>query len=372
MAFMKLEERWDTGLMPERYKSEDALELAERVARIKRRFGSRLFLPGHHYQKDEVIAFADATGDSLQLAQAGAANRKAEFIVFLGVHFMAETADILSSDRQAVLLPDLRAGCSMADMADRHQTERCWEALTERFGDTVIPVTYVNSTAAIKAFVGRRGGATVTSSNAADMLKWAWQRKKRILFLPDQHLGRNTAFRLGVARREMAVWDPIGHVLQQDEEGPWEDVRIILWKGHCSVHQNFTLQQVQSIRRNDPERRIIVHPECSFEVVQAADEVGSTHRIIKALEAAPSGSRWAVGTEMNLVNRLKRQLSDKDIVSLSPQMCPCLTMNRIDLPHLAWTLDELEQGRLVNRIQVDGQTAADAKLALDRMLERDS
>ncbi|XID96200.1 quinolinate synthase NadA [Paenibacillaceae bacterium WGS1546] len=366
---MELHERWSAGMMPERYKTADCGELAERVAEVKRRFGSRLFLPGHHYQKDEVIRFADASGDSLQLAQIGSANREAEFIVFLGVHFMAETADILSSDRQTVLLPDLRAGCSMADMADHHQTERCWKALTELYGDTIIPVTYVNSTAAIKAFVGRHGGATVTSSNAADMLRWAWERKRRILFLPDQHLGRNTAYAMGVKRSEMAVWDPIADILRPDMEGAGEDVRLILWQGHCSVHQNFTPEQVRSIRRADPDRRVIVHPECSFEVVQAADDVGSTGKIIKTLQASPPGSRWAVGTEMNLVNRLRRELSDRDIVSLNPQMCPCLTMNRIDLPHLAWALDELDQGNVVNRIQVDGRTAADAKLALDRMLE---
>jgi len=355
--------------MPDRYKSADYRDLAERVEEIKRRFGARLFLPGHHYQKDEVIRFADASGDSLQLAQIGAKNREAEHIVFLGVHFMAETADILSSGRQAVLLPDLRAGCSMADMADRHQTERCWQALTEEYGDTIVPITYVNSTAAIKAFVGRHGGATVTSSNAAALLRWAWERKKRILFLPDQHLGRNTAFGMGVKRSEMAVWDPLAHELKRDAEGAADDVRLILWKGHCSVHQNFTPEHVRAIRRDDPDRRVIVHPECSFEVVQAADEAGSTGSIIKALEASPPGSRWAVGTEMNLVNRLKRSLPDRDIVSLNPQMCPCLTMNRIDLPHLAWALDELDQGRLVNRIQVDAQIAEDAKLALNRMLE---
>src|SRR5690606_27590113 len=270
--------------------------------------------------------FADATGDSLQLAQLCAANEQAEHIVFCGVHFMAETADILTTDQQKVYLPDMRAGCSMADMADIYQTDRAWQLLTEQFGDTILPLTYVNSTAAIKAFVGRNGGATVTSSNARQMVEWAFTQKERILFLPDQHLGRNTAFALGIPLSEMAVWDPINDTLEY--EGELEQVKVILWKGHCSVHENFTVKNIEHIRSTNPDMRIIVHPECSHEVVQLADDNGSTKYIIDTIEAAEPGSKWAIGTEMNLVNRLIQQHTDKEICSLNPYMCPCLTMNR--------------------------------------------
>lgn len=355
-------------MLPEQYKQLAVPEMEARVKEIKAYFGERLFIPGHHYQKDEVIQFADATGDSLQLAQVSARNQNAEFIVFCGVHFMAETADILTGDQQQVILPDMRAGCSMADMADIDQTEKAWEVFQATFGDTMIPLTYVNSTAAIKAFCGKYGGATVTSSNAKQMISWALTQKERLLFLPDQHLGRNTAFDLGIPLEHMAVWDP--HLQQFEYEGELEQVKVILWKGHCSVHEKFTVENIQACRKQDPEMRIIVHPECSHEVVQLADDAGSTHYIIETLKQAPAGSKWAVGTEMNLVNRLTKTMTDKTIISLNPHMCPCLTMNRIDLPHLLWVLEGLMQGDVINPIKVDNQTAQLAKLALERMLER--
>lgn len=354
-------------VIPEKYRKMQTVELEERVREIKSKMGSRLFIPGHHYQKDEVIQFADATGDSLILAQLSAANKEAEFIVFCGVHFMAETADILTSDQQKVYLPDMRAGCSMADMANIYQTERAWGHLQGLFGDTILPLTYINSTAAIKAFVGSNGGATVTSSNAETMVKWAFERKERILFLPDQHLGRNTAFDLGVGLDEMAIWNPINDTLEY--EGDLSKIKVILWKGHCSVHENFTVQNVRDIRKQYPDMKVIVHPECSHEVVEMADMAGSTSFIIKTLEKAEPGSAWAVGTEMNLVNRLINKHTDKQIISLNPYMCACMTMNRIDLPHLVWCLDSLEESPERNIIQVSETIAKDAKLALNRMLE---
>ncbi|MGG6431077.1 quinolinate synthase NadA [Anoxybacillus sp. D401a] len=354
--------------MPETYKHLSVEEMEQRVARVKRELGTRLFIPGHHYQKDEVIQFADATGDSLQLAQVAAKNKEAEYIVFCGVHFMAETADILTSDEQVVILPDMRAGCSMADMAEIEQVERAWPILQQMFGDTILPLTYVNSTAAIKAFVGLHGGATVTSSNAKKMVAWAFTQKGRIFFLPDQHLGRNTAYDLGVPLEQMAVWDPATNTLQYD--GDVQQIKVILWKGHCSVHENFTVKHIEHIRKTKPDMKIIVHPECSWEVVQQADDAGSTKYIIETIAQAPSGSKWAIGTEMNLVNRIIQQHPDKEIVSLNPYMCPCLTMNRIDLPHLLWALESLLEGKVVNRITVPKDVAEGAMLALERMLAR--
>jgi quinolinate synthase len=355
-------------MIPEQYKQMSTEELENRIEEVKARLGDRLFIPGHHYQKDEVIKYADAKGDSLVLAQLSAQNKSAEFIAFCGVHFMAETADILTTEGQKVFLPDMRAGCSMADMADIHQTERAWDVLTETFGDTMLPLTYINSTAAIKAFVGEHGGATVTSSNAENMVTWAFEQKERILFLPDQHLGRNTAFNLGVPLEQMAVWDPIQNKLIY--EGNVEGIKVILWKGHCSVHENFTVANVQSVREQHPEMKIIVHPECTHEVVSLSDMAGSTNYIIKAIENSEPGSSWAIGTEHNLVNRIIQEHRDKKIISLNPYMCSCLTMNRIDLPHLAWTLESIESGETHNIIKVDQDVAAKAKLALDRMLER--
>ncbi|MFS0658731.1 quinolinate synthase NadA [Niallia alba] len=355
-----------SNTIPEKYLAMTTAELEERVASVKQRLGKKLFIPGHHYQKDEVIQFSDATGDSLKLAQVAAENTEAEYIVFCGVHFMAETADILTTKQQKVYLPDMRAGCSMADMADIYQTNRAWTKLQELFGDTIIPLTYVNSTAAIKAFVGENGGATVTSSNAEKMVSWAFTQKERLLFLPDQHLGRNTAYNLGVPLDRMAIWDPIKNELVH--ECPLEEIKVILWKGHCSVHENFTVQNVEQVRKQYPHMKIIVHPECSREVVAVSDLAGSTNYIIDIIENAESGSAFAIGTEMNLVNRIIKDHPDKQIISLNPYMCACLTMNRIDLPHFVWCLESIEQDFESNRIIVEEPIASNAKLALDRML----
>lgn len=365
---MNLFETIEKNTLPDQYKTMETTELEQKVLQVKREMGEKLFLPGHHYQKDEVIQFADARGDSLKLAQLSASQHEAEAIVFCGVHFMAETADILTREDQHVYLPDMRAGCSMADMANIQQTEKSWDRLMELFDDTILPLTYVNSTAAIKAFVGKNGGATVTSSNAADMLKWAFSQKERILFLPDQHLGRNTAYDLGIPLNQMAVWDPIVEELLYD--GPLEAVKVILWKGHCSVHENFRVANVEQVRTDHPNMKIIVHPECSREVVELSDLSGSTNAIIQAIENAPPGSEWAIGTEMNLVNRIIQEHPEQHIISLNPRMCPCLTMNRIDLPHLAWSLESLAEGRPQNVIRVEPSVASDARKALDRMLVR--
>lgn len=358
-----------TTTLPDLYSRLSEEEMAERIRSVKASFGSRLFIPGHHYQKDEVIQFADARGDSLKLAQICREKPEAEFVVFCGVHFMAETADMLTADHQQVILPDMRAGCSMADMATLDQTERGWSVMQEIWGDTLLPLTYVNSTAAIKSFVGFHGGATVTSSNAKKMLEWAFMQKERILFLPDQHLGRNTAYDLGIPLDEMAVWDPIADQLEFEGED-LQKIRVILWKGHCSVHEKFTVGHIQHLREKDPEIQILVHPECLHEVVQASDFSGSTSFIIQTIEESPPGSKWAIGTEMNLVNRLIADHPDKEVISLNPFMCPCLTMNRIDMAHFCWSLDRLAEGEVVNRIQVEPQIARDAILALERMLER--
>ncbi|MCA1056295.1 quinolinate synthase NadA [Rossellomorea aquimaris] len=358
----------DTVSIPESILKLSTEEMKNRVWEIKKTLGKRLFIPAHHYQKDEVIQFADAVGDSLQLAQISSRNQEADYIVFCGVHFMAETADILTGNHQQVILPDMRAGCSMADMADIHQTESAWKTLGDLIGDTIIPLTYVNSTAAIKSFVGKNGGATVTSSNAHGMVKWALSEKERILFLPDQHLGRNTAADLGVRLDEMAVWDPIQHKLIY--EGEIKDVKVILWKGHCSVHENFTLKNIDDVRGKYPDMNIIVHPECRREVVEKSDYNGSTKFIIETISQAPPGSSWAIGTEMNLVKRLINEHMDKKIISLNPYMCPCLTMNRIDLPHLLWSLENIIDGHPKNIITVDEDVSANAILALDRMLAR--
>ncbi|MFY0696943.1 MAG: quinolinate synthase NadA [Balneola sp.] len=354
--------------LPKRYSELSVEEMESRVKEIKNKFGERLFIPGHHYQKDEVIQFADARGDSLKLAQICASMDKAEYIAFCGVHFMAETADMLTRPDQKVILPDLRAGCSMADMADIDQTERGWKKMQEIWGDTILPLTYVNSTAAIKGFVGKNGGACVTSGNADKMLEWAFTQKERILFLPDQHLGRNTAVKLGVKLEEMAVYAPLTNSFEY--EGNFEDVKVILWKGHCSVHEKFNIRHVENLRKQEPEMKILVHPECTYDVVQASDLAGSTNFIIETLNDANPGSKWAIGTEMNLVNRLKDEHPDKTIVSLNPFMCPCLTMNRIDLPHLLWSLEKLEQGEVVNQISVSQEVTKNALLSLERMLER--
>ncbi|UCZ55253.1 quinolinate synthase NadA [Bacillus shivajii] len=365
MSLFDLQEK----TLPNKYKEMTNDELQDKAVQLKLELGDQLFIPGHHYQKEEVIQFADATGDSLQLAIVSAQNQEAKYVVFCGVHFMAETADILTGNDQTVVLPDMRAGCSMADMANLKQTEKAWEELTAIYGDTIVPMTYVNSTADIKAFVGRHGGATLTSSNARKMLEWAYEQKKRVLFLPDQHLGRNTGYDLGIPLHEMTVWDPIKNELIADENNTVEDTKMILWRGHCSVHENFRTEHIAELRENEPDRKIIVHPECTWEVVQKSDDSGSTKKIIETIENAPSGSKWAIGTEMNLVNRLIKNHPDKDIVSLNKEMCPCLTMNRIDLPHFVWALDCIANGEVNNTISVNEEIAKDAKVAIERMFQ---
>jgi len=363
-----LEQVTSERFLPEKYNALTDEQVHERILQVKEKLGKDLFIPGHHYQREEVIRYCDSTGDSLQLAQVSAKQKDASYIVFCGVHFMAETADMLTENYQKVLLPDMRAGCSMADMANLNQTEKAWQVLQEILGDTIIPLTYVNSTAEIKAFVGSHGGATVTSSNAHVMLEWAFTQKERILFLPDQHLGRNTAVELGIPLAQMAVWDPIKHELVYD--GNIQDCKMILWKGHCSVHENFTVKNIEQVRSKHPNMNILVHPECTREVVELSDYNGSTKYIIDMIEKAGAGTEWAIGTEMNLVQRLINCHPDKTIISLNPYMCPCLTMNRIDAKHLLWSLDSIVEGSPVNVITVDELTTNQGVLAINRMLER--
>ncbi|SDX42976.1 quinolinate synthetase [Marininema mesophilum] len=354
-------------LLPDAYRNLSDQEYDERILRAKERLGDDLVIMGHHYQRNDVIRFADFTGDSLELARIAAREKQAKSIIFCGVHFMAESADILSHDGQVVILPDMRAGCSMADMADIDELEEAWEIIQNDLGDTVIPVTYVNSTAAIKAFVGRHGGTTCTSTNAKGVLEWAFKQKKRVLFLPDQHLGRNTAYEMGIPLSQMAVWNQLTNEWEE-QTGPMEDWRVLLWKGHCSVHTKFSVDQINRLRERDPEIKVIVHPECTFDVVQAADLAGSTSYIIQQIEQAPAGSKWAVGTEVNLVQRLADTHPEQHIQLLSQTMCPCLTMNRIDRPHLLWTIEGLVEGRVINQVSVDAETAKWSRIALDRML----
>ncbi|MCW2622732.1 MAG: quinolinate synthetase [Frankiales bacterium] len=343
--------------------------LVARATAAKAALGDRVFVLGHHYQRDEVIQFADVTGDSFKLAQQAAARPEAEFIVFCGVHFMAESADVLTGPDQAVLLPDLAAGCSMADMATFDQVEECWDVLTAAgIADEVVPVSYMNSSAAIKAFTGRHGGTICTSSNAKRALEWAFRQGSKVLFLPDQHLGRNTAvLELGLSLEDCVLYDPHkpggGLTAQQ-----LRDATVLLWKGHCSVHGRFTVDSVRDVRERVPGVTVLVHPECRHEVVTAADLVGSTEFIIRTLEAAPPGAAFAIGTELNLVRRLAQQHPDKTVVFLDKTVCYCSTMNRIDLPHLVWMLEELVAGRVPHRIVVDATEAAQAKAALDQML----
>jgi quinolinate synthase len=343
--------------------------LVERARAAKARLGEKVFVLGHHYQRDEVIEFADVTGDSFKLARDAAARPEAEYIVFCGVHFMAESADILTSERQQVILPDLAAGCSMADMATAEQVAECWDVLADAgVADVTVPVSYMNSSADIKAFTGRHGGTICTSSNARRALEWAFGQGEKVLFLPDQHLGRNTAVRdMGLSLEECVVYNP--H--KPDGGLTAEQLRaakMILWRGHCSVHGRFTLDSVQDVRARIPGVNVLVHPECRHEVVMAADHVGSTEHIITMLDAAPAGSSWAIGTELNLVRRLAKAHPDKQIVFLDKTVCFCSTMNRIDLPHLVWALESLADGKVVNRIEVDAETEHFAKLALEQML----
>jgi len=343
--------------------------LTARAAAAKAVLGDRVFVLGHHYQRDEVIEFADVTGDSFKLAREAAARPEAEFIVFCGVHFMAESADILTADSQRVILPDLAAGCSMADMASADQVDDSWDVLGDAgVAEVTVPVAYMNSSAAIKAFTGLHGGTICTSSNARRALEWAFTRGAKVLFLPDQHLGRNTAVRdLGLSLDDCVVYDPHrpGGGLTQRQ---LRDARMILWRGHCSVHGRFSVRNVQEVRARIPDVNVLVHPECTHEVVGAADAVGSTERIIRVLDAAPAGSAWAVGTELNLVRRLAAAHPDKRITFLDSTVCYCSTMNRIDLPHLVWALESLTAGLVRNVITVDAQTAELARAALDQML----
>jgi len=360
----------DSACSLENYLALPDHSMDSRIAEARARLGATTILLGHHYQRDEVIRFADFTGDSYKLSKI-AAETDAQYIVFCGVHFMAESADVLGRDGQQVILPDLNAGCSMADMAEISQVEACWEAL-ERLGltDGLIPLTYMNSTAAIKAFCGERGGLVCTSSNARAAFVWAFARGTRILFLPDQHLGRNTGFAMGISLDEMAVWDP--WALQGGQsKATLAASRIVLWKGHCAVHQRFLPGHVDTVRAKYPGIQVIVHPECRWEVCQKADALGSTERLIKIVEDAPTGSMFAIGTEIHLVNRLARRFAaeGKRIITLDDTGCLCTTMYRISPQHLAWALENLIEGRVVNRIQVRANVKHWARVALDRMLE---
>ncbi|HVP39738.1 MAG TPA: quinolinate synthase NadA [Candidatus Saccharimonadales bacterium] len=354
--------------LPEEILAMEPQARLDRIREIRARLGRRLLVLGHHYQRDEIIQFADARGDSLKLARHVPERPDAENIVFCGVHFMAESADILAAPHQRVVLPDLNAGCSMADMAGTEQVEACWEFLTARFGDRFLPVTYINSTAAIKNLVGRAGGSVCTSTNCPRVLEWAFAQGKTVLFLPDQHLGRNTAFAMGVPLEAMCVWDPWkeGGGLPAEE---FARARIILWKGHCSVHQRFTLKQVEAFRKADPQVRVVVHGECSFDVVQAADVWGSTEKIIRTVREAPAGTHFVVGTEINLVHRLAHENPEQRVEMLDPVVCVCSTMYRIDPPHLLWTLESILAGEPVNVIRVPAEIKQGARLALERMLQ---
>jgi quinolinate synthase len=361
--------------LAERYVDAPPQELATRIAAAKNALGPRLFILGHHYQRDEVMRWADARGDSFRLSVIAKEHPEAEYIVFCGVHFMAESADILTGPDQKVILPDLNAGCSMADMADLDSVEEAWEALAAVIDvEHLVPITYMNSSAALKAFVGRHGGAVCTSSKARAVLEWAFRpvadggaRGDRVLFFPDQHLGRNTGLAMGYRHEDMLVWDP-RHELGGLADAAIKEATFLLWKGHCSVHQRFRPEHVAAFRAEHPDGIVVVHPECSHEVCDIADQVGSTDFIIRAVEAAPDGSVIGVGTEIHLVQRLDHETPGKTVVSLDPLICPCSTMFRIDAAHLCWTLEQLVEGRVVNRITVEEETAADARVALDRML----
>ena len=350
------------------YLAEKEEILLLKIAARRLQLGSRLLILSHHYQQEAVFQAADLVGDSLKLAKGAAEARDRSFIVFCGVHFMAESADILTADDQVVILPDLTAGCSMADMASREAVEDAWVELLAAVPAMMVPITYVNSSASLKAFVGEKGGSVCTSANAERVLAWALQRGEKVFFFPDEHLGSNSAQALGIPAEEVVLWER-GAPLGGNSRAQLQKAKVILWDGYCTVHMQFTAAQVQTIRRNDPAAKVIVHPECRREVVALADQYGSTETIIKAVAAAPAGSSWAVGTEVNLVNRLAKSYPEKHIRSLSPMQCLCSTMYRIDPAHLLWVLDNLAENRIVNRIVVDRQTAALAKLALDRMLE---
>ncbi|NIL96754.1 MAG: quinolinate synthase NadA [Planctomycetales bacterium] len=365
-------------LAPYKELSNEALQ--GRIEAVRAGMGSRLLILGHHYQQDEVIVHSDLRGDSLQLSQMAASSTDCRAIAFCGVHFMAETADILANRpeklaardglRVPVILPDMAAGCSMADMAAMEQVESAWEEMGELIDtDDITPVTYINSAASLKAFCGRNDGIVCTSSNAAAVLEWAFQRKKRVLFFPDQHLGRNTAKAMGIPLEQMPVWDPYADEYGGNTQDQLRGSRVLLWKGHCSVHQMFTADHVRQFRAKYPDIKILVHPECPMEVVDLADISGSTGTILRTIEAAPAGTRWAIGTELHMVNRLKQEHPEQEIHFLSPIVCMCATMYRIDLAHLCWSLENLRDGTPVNVIEVDAETAHWALFALQRMLD---
>ena len=362
------------------YQSLENETLTERIEAVRAEMGSRLLILGHHYQQDEVIALSDLRGDSYKLSAQAAASTECEAIIFCGVHFMAETADILANRperveqrggrRVSVVLPDLAAGCSLADMADIEQVEDCWEQLAEVIDvEDVMPITYVNSAASLKAFCGRHGGLVCTSANADKALRWAFERCSRVLFFPDQHLGRNTARAMGIPVERMPLWNPDDDQLGGNSQQSIRDSRVLLWQGDCSVHQMFLPKHIEQFRETHPGIKILVHPECMMEVVDQADVVGSTGKIIKAVEAAAPGTKWAIGTELHLVQRLKHDHPEQEIHFLSPIVCMCATMYRIDLPHLCWSLENLKAGTPVNTIEVDAETAAGALVALQRMLD---
>jgi len=356
------------GALPDRYTAATQEQLESWIGAAKAVLGNRLLILGHHYQREEVMRWADARGDSFGLSRL-AAESVATYIVFCGVHFMAESADILTGGQRHVILPDLNAGCSMADMADLDSVEEAWDALAALTDiERIVPITYMNSSAALKAFVGRKGGAVCTSSNARAVVTWALGRGDKLLFFPDQHLGRNTGYQLGLGPSEMRVWNPKLDLGGLDEVDV-KEATLLLWKGHCSVHQRFKVTHVEAFRSEHPDGLVVVHPECAHEVIDVADQVGSTDFIIKAVEAAPSGSVIAIGTEIHLVQRLAADHPDRTVVSLDPLICPCSTMFRIDAAHLAWVLENLVAGTVVNQVKVDEESARWARVALERMLE---
>ncbi len=363
-----LSRRSDT--IPMLYAEMDGEELDRRIAAARAELGERLVILGHHYQRDEIIKYADFRGDSFKLAQLAAARPQADYIVFCGVHFMAESADVLSGPHQRVILPNPAAGCSMADMANIAEVEECWQMLNDVLGEDagIIPVTYMNSAANLKAFCGRNGGIVCTSSNAPAVIAWAFTQGKRVLFFPDEHLGRNTAFAYGIPETEMAVWNPKDPMAAVDAEEEIERAKIILWKGYCTTHMRFNLSQIEKAREDYPGIKILVHPECRREVVEAADLYGSTEYIIQQIEQAPAGSKWGVATEINLVHRLAQEHPDQFIFCLDPIVCPCSTMYRIHPAYLAWVLEGLVQGEVINQVKVDEEVVYWSRVALQRML----
>jgi quinolinate synthase len=359
--------RWQK--LPVEYMRMKPDELDDRITSTRAKLGDQAIILGHHYQRDEIIKFADLRGDSFKLSQYAASQKISRYIVFCGVHFMAETASILSEDHQQVVLPNLMAGCSMADMAHIDDVMDCWDDLDYLFEDSggIVPITYMNSTAAIKALCGRNGGIVCTSSNADATFKWALERGRRVLFMPDQHLGRNTGVKMGIRPDEMLVWNPFKPMGGHTEEA-LTDARVVLWQGHCSVHTRFTVGQIEDARLKHPDINVVVHPECTMDVVEAADRNGSTEYIKRTIEEAPAGSKWAVGTEVSLVNRIAAENPDKLVICLDPVVCPCSTMYRIHPAYLSWVLDGLNEGVVVNEISVDDEIAAQASVALNRML----